>query len=86
MWCISTIKFSILINGTPVDFFGSTRGVRQGDSLSPLLFDIVMEALSCMLDAIAILGQFLGFLVGNLAGTLLTVSHLLFADDTLNFL
>ena len=45
-----------------------------------------MEALSCMLDAIAILGQFLGFLVGNLTGTLLTVSHLLFADDTLNFL
>ena len=28
MWCISTVKFSILINGTPVDFFGSTRGVR----------------------------------------------------------
>ena len=63
-------------------FFGSTRGVRQGDSLSPLLFDIVMEGLSHMLDAAAMLGQFLGFSVGNLAGTLLTVSHLLFADDT----
>ena len=44
-----------------------------------------MEALSCMLDAAAMLGQFSGFLVGNSAGTLLTVSHLLFADDTLIF-
>ena len=67
MWCISTTKFSILINGTPVDFLGSTRGVRQGDSLSPLLFDIVMEALSRMLDVAAMLGQFSGFSVGNLA-------------------
>ena len=38
-----------------------------------------------MLDAIAILGQFSGFSVGSSAGTLLTVSHLLFANDTLIF-
>ena len=38
-----------------------------------------------MLDAIAILGQFSGFSVGNSASTLLTVSHLLFADNTLIF-
>ena len=44
-----------------------------------------MEALSRMLDAAAMLGQFSGFLVGNLVGTLLMVSHLLFADDTLIF-
>ena len=71
-----------MINGTPIDFFGSTRGIRQRDPLSPLLFDIVIEALSHMLDAAAILGQFSGFSVGNSASTLLTVSHLLFADDT----
>ena len=84
IWCISTVKFSILINGTPVDFFGSTRGVHQEDPLSPLLFDIVIEALSRMLAA-TMLGQFFGFSVGNSAGTLLMVSHLLFADDTLVF-
>ena len=28
--CISTVQFSILINGAPADFFGSTRGLRQG--------------------------------------------------------
>ena len=44
-----------------------------------------MEALTCMLGAVATLGQFLGFSVGNSASTLLTVSHLLFANDTLIF-
>nr|XP_023889789.1 uncharacterized protein LOC112001857 [Quercus suber] len=39
------------------------RGVHQGYSLSPLLFDIVMEALSHMLDAAVMLGQFSGFLL-----------------------
>ena len=77
MWSISTVKFSILINGTPVDFFGSTTGVRQDDPLSPLLFDIVMEALIRMLDAATMLEQFLSFSVGNSASMLLTMSHLL---------
>ena len=59
--CISTVRFSILINGSPNDFFGSSRGFCQGDPLSLLLFAIVMEALSCLLDGAVLAGSWIHF-------------------------
>ena len=44
-----------------------------------------MEALSRMLVVATAAGQFSGFTVGNEAGSLMSVSHLLFADDALVF-
>ena len=69
-FCIFTIKFSILINGTPCGFFESSRGIRQGDPLSPLLFVIVMNAFSKMLDKSVRDGLMFGIRVGPTGNSL----------------
>jgi hypothetical protein len=82
---ISTVRFSVLINGGPEGFFGSSRGIRQGDSLSPLLFVIFMEALSRMMSKAVECGILSGFQVDSMDSHLVRVFHLLFADDILIF-
>jgi hypothetical protein len=83
--CTSTVRFSVIVNGSPTGFFDSSRGLRQGDPLSPLLFLLIMEVLSRMLKN-AVGGDLLkGFQVGRSEESAVCVSHLLYADDTIMF-
>ena len=83
--CISLVQFSVLVNGSPEGFFSCSRGLRQGDPLSPLLFLLVMEVLSRMLSKVEEEGLIQGFRAGSNAVDGLCISHLLYADDTILF-
>ena len=84
-WCISTASFSVLVNGSSKGFFQSSRGLRQGDPLSPYLFVIGMEALSCLLKRV-VEGNFIsGCRFSGRDGGDIVISHLLYVDDTILF-
>ena len=83
--CVSTVRFFVLVNGSPAGFFSSSRGLRQGDPLSPLLFLLIMEVLSRILKKSEEGGFIQDFQVGPINSTGIRVSHLLFANDTILF-
>lgn len=76
-------RVAININGEVKDFFKTYRGVRQGDPLSPLLFNLVADALSEMLNRAKEAGHLEGLVPQLVQGGL---THLQYADDTILFL
>jgi len=81
---VSSASFAVLINGSPSQFFSASRGLHQGDPISPLLFLLVMEVFTRMLQVATTAGLLSGFFVGQGSANS-AVSHLLFADDTITF-
>ena len=83
--CISIVHFSVLVNRSPPGFFGSFRGLRQGNPLSHLIFLLVMEVLSRILKKTENSSLLHGFHVGPVNSIRVCISHLLFVDDTILF-
>ncbi|XP_026378698.1 uncharacterized protein LOC113273150 [Papaver somniferum] len=80
--CISTTEISIIFNGSPTSDHSPTRGLRQGDPLSPYLFIIVMDYLSRLLVNATTNHVIYGVKAARNAPA---ITHLLFADDILIF-
>ncbi|XP_028089315.1 uncharacterized protein LOC114289749 [Camellia sinensis] len=80
--CVTTTRVSVLVNGSPTNEFCPQKGLRQGDPLSPFLFNVAAEGLNLLLERAKRLGVIKGATVGS---TGLKLSHLQFANDTLLF-
>lgn len=80
--CVSTVAMSVLINGSATEEFQTQKGLRQGDPLSPFLFNIVVEALNILLERARALNIIKGTQIGANG---VIPSHLQFADDTILF-
>ncbi|CAO2191947.1 unnamed protein product [Urochloa humidicola] len=82
MRCVETVSFSVRVNGFLSEQFQPTRGIRQGDPISPYLFLLCAEGFSSLLKYTG--PQFVarGVRVSIHAPW---ISHLMFADDCLLF-
>lgn len=80
MACISTVSYTVLLNGRSDGFIKPERGIRQGDPLLPFLFILCAEALVGTLNQSEAAGKLQGIRLG-VGGP--AVHHLLFADDSL---
>jgi hypothetical protein len=80
MQLVSGGQTAISINGEVDPYFRNKRGVRQGDPISPLLFDLVVDALALILSKTNAAGHIKGVISHLLPGG---ITHLQYADDTM---
>lgn len=78
MQCITTPRFSLLVNGSPKGCFNVQRGLRQGDPISPYLFILSMRVL-CKMFQKAKTPKLINGL--KLAKDSSPLNHLMFTDN-----
>lgn len=78
MSCITTTTTSILINGTRTSYFSPSRGIRQGDPLSPYIFIMCIEIRFHMINQSV---DYLNWHPIRISKHGLHMSHLFFDND-----
>ena len=82
MVCVTSVSYSFLVNGALQGKVKPSRGIRQGDPLSPYLFILCTEVLSGLCSKAQASGSLPGIKVARNSPP---INHLLFADDTMFF-
>ncbi|XP_062021069.1 uncharacterized protein LOC133737557 [Rosa rugosa] len=82
MASIQTVSYSFLVNGEVRGYVRPSRGIRQGDPLSPYLFILCAEGLSSLIEFFA-QQQWIHSI--KVTPTAPILHHLLFADDSFLF-
>ena len=80
--CVKSVTYSFIINGEVVGDLKPSRGLRQGDPISPYLFLICAEGLLCLIQKANVEGSISGYQSSRFEPV---VTHLFFADDSLLF-
>ena len=80
--CVTTVQFTMLVNGSLSQTFKPKRGLRQGDPLSPYLFLLCANVLSLALIQAEQQNNIQGIRIGRNG---CTFTHFLFADDSFLF-
>lgn len=80
--CISSVNYTFSSSGRRFGSISPSRGLRQGDPLSPYLFILCAQGLSAALTTHEHLNYIYGCVVARNAPS---ISHLFFADDNLLF-
>ncbi|KAK9951083.1 hypothetical protein M0R45_006545 [Rubus argutus] len=83
MACVRTVSLAVTINGKTGESFHPSRGLRQGDPLSPYLFLFTTDVLSALIQEACASGNLTGIRLSHSGPS---HSHLFFADDSLFFL
>ncbi|KAM1143125.1 hypothetical protein EV1_031745 [Malus domestica] len=73
MMCVSSMSYSFIVNGSLKGYMLLSRGLRQGDPISPYIFLLCVEGLSGVIQGISIFQN------------ALSIHHLLLADDCFVF-
>ena len=82
MGCVTTPTFSVLINGKPYGYIHPSKGIRQGDPLSPYLFFLYEKGFTSLLAKAELEGRIHRVAICRRDPQ---ISNLLFADDSLLF-
>jgi len=78
-WVMKTVqegKVCINVNGERSEYFRTFRGLSQGDPLSPLLFNLVADALGVMLQSAIDKGHLTGVLNDLIPGGVFHISNM----------